>query len=216
MGLVEIALKEAIIESRFTCPICSLIEKAIDSSVDALLYELVNDVGTRSELRSKGLCKTHVQRIESYLSHHMELGFMGLAIIYSDLLDHLIEFVEKDSKFDRDRICLFCEKEKTFEAMYLQCFVENIQDIFDLYSSSRSVLCFDHYTFISSKLRNSLKKEFQRVQLSKYRYLMNLLVSYVDKHDYRNTEKFTEEELLARKTVGNLIAKKYHFWRRSR
>lgn len=216
MGLVEIALKETILESHFTCPICSLIEKAIDSSVDALLYELVNDVGMRSELRSKGLCKTHVQRIESYLSHHMELSFMGLAIIYSDLLDHLTGFVEKDSKFDRDRICLFCEKEKTFETMYLQCFVENIQDIFDLYNSSRSVLCFDHYAFISSKLRNSLKSEFRRVQFSKYRYLINLLVSYVDKHDYRNTEKFTEEELLARKAVGNLIAKKYHFWRRSR
>ncbi|MEN3008747.1 hypothetical protein [Pseudothermotoga sp.] len=215
MDLVGISLKDAILEFQFTCPICSLVKKAVDSSIDTFFYELVNDVGLRSELRSKGLCQAHVQRIESYLSHHMELSFMSLAIVYADLLDHLAKLTEKSSKSVQDGICLFCEKERTFEMVYLQCFIENIQDVFDLYSSSESVLCFDHYIFLSSKLKDPLRNELKHVQLLKYQRLMNLLTSYINKHDYKNRENFTEEEILARKTAGNLIAKKCHFWRRS-
>jgi hypothetical protein len=94
MGLVEISLKDAITHAKLECPICSLVDKALDSTIDSLLYEMVNDVTVRSELRSKGLCRRHVARIEAYLSRHMELGYMGLAIIYSDLLEHLAELLE--------------------------------------------------------------------------------------------------------------------------
>ncbi|WP_165274738.1 hypothetical protein [Thermotoga sp. Ku-13t] len=48
MGLVEISLKDAIVGSGFSCPICSLVDRALDSCIDSLLYELVNDVGVRS------------------------------------------------------------------------------------------------------------------------------------------------------------------------
>jgi len=214
MGLVEISLKDAIAQARLECPICLLIDKALDSTIDSLLYEMVNDVTVRSELRSKGLCRGHVARIETYLSKHMELGYMGLAIIYSDVLDHLTELLENHFDLDRGSSCFLCEKERTFESLYLKAFLNNLGELLDLYKSSESVLCFDHYAFVFSRLKNSLRETFKAVQVSKHRHLIGLLNSFVNKHDYRNKESFTPEEIVARKTVGKLIAKNLHHWRR--
>ncbi|WP_448522448.1 DUF6062 family protein [Pseudothermotoga sp.] len=214
MGLVEIGLKDTIAQARLECPICSLVDKALDSTIDSFLYEMVNDVVVRSELRSKGLCRAHVTRIESYLSKHMELGSMGLAIIYSDLLDHLTELLENHFDLDRGSTCFLCDKEKTFESLYLKAFLNSLGELLELYKSSESVLCFDHYAFIFSRLKNSLRQTFKEIQLSKYRHLIGLLNSFVDKHDYRNKESFTPEELMARKSAGKLIAKNSHHWRR--
>ncbi|HBT39367.1 MAG: Uncharacterized protein XD58_0790 [Thermotoga sp. 50_1627] len=216
MDLIEISLKDAISQTRLECPICLLTDKALDSTIDSLLYEMVNDVLIRSELRYKGLCRRHVTRIETYLSRHMELGSMGLAIIYSDLLDHLADLLKSGSNLQRSSSCVLCEREKTFESLYLKAFLENVGELVELYKSSQSVLCFDHYAFIFSKLKNSLKADLKEVQLSKYRHLVKLLNSFVNKHDYRNKESFTAEELSARKTAGKLIAKNLDQWRSSK
>lgn len=214
MGLVEISLKDAITHAKLECPICSLVDKALDSTIDSLLYEMVNDVTVRSELRSKGLCRRHVAGIEAYLSRHMELGYMGLAIIYSDLLEHLAELLENHSDLDRGSSCFLCEKERTFELLYAKAFLNSIGELLDLYRSSQAVLCFDHYAFVFSRLKNSFRETFKAIQLSKYKHLIELLNSFVNKHDYRNKESFTPEELAARKSAGKLIAKNLHHWRR--
>ncbi|WP_041077265.1 DUF6062 family protein [Thermotoga caldifontis] len=216
MGLVEISLKDAIVESRFSCPICSLVDRALDSCVDNLLYELVNDVAVRSQLRSEGLCRRHVERIESYLSRHLELGSMGLAIIYADMLDHLIESMAHNFKVEREWGCFLCEKEKSFEAMYLKAFVRNIDQLLEPYRLSEALLCFDHYAFIAAKVKDPSVTVLKETQLSKFKRVAGLLNSFVSKHDYRNTEGFTPEEIQARKAAGILMAKNFHHWRRSR
>lgn len=215
MGLVEISLTDAIAESRFSCPICSLVDTALDSCIDSLLYELVNDVGVRSQLRSEGFCRRHVERIESYLSKHLELGSMGLAIMYADMLDDLIESMAHNFEVERQWGCFLCEKEKSFEAMYLRI-VKNIDQLLEPYRLSDAVLCLDHYAFIAGKVKDPFRTVLKETQLSKFKRVAGLLNSFVDKHDSRNTESFTPEEIQARKTAGILMAKNFHHWRRSR
>lgn len=213
MGLVEIQIEDALVESKMECPICNLVDKAVDSVIDSLLYELVNDVEVRSQLRSKMLCRTHVSRIESYLAKHMELGSMGLAIIYADLLDQLAKF---DGVMTHRFECFLCEKEKAFESLYTQAFLKNLGSLMNVYSASESILCFDHYALVLSKLENSLRKSFKEIQLMKYKRLLQLLDSFIKKHDYRNSESFTPEEIMARKKVGKLIGRNLQDWRRSK
>ncbi|KAF2958420.1 hypothetical protein AS159_01590 [Thermotoga sp. Ku-13t] len=162
------------------------------------------------------MCRQHVERIESYLSRHLELGSTGLAIIYADMLDHLIESMAQDSRFERERGCFLCEKEKSFEAIYLRTFVKNIDQLLEPYRLSEAILCFDHYAFIAGKVKDPSRTVLKETQLSKFKRVVGLMNSFVDKHDYRNTESFTPEEIQVQKTAGILMAKNFHHWRRSR
>lgn len=202
-------LEEVIEQSNFECPICKLTQSSVEQIIGSLLYEAVNDPSVRAKLRIEGLCRKHVEKIEMYLSKHRQLGSMGLAIIYADMLDHLTNFVQSGTEPEMTNRCVLCDKEGMFEEMYIESFVENIESMITLYESSNAVLCYSHYAEISSRLGSILKDRLQRIQVSKFKHLVNLLHSYVDKHDYRNKVEFSKEEIWARKAAGYLVGKSF-------
>lgn len=72
------------------CPICRLLIKRTEAYLDSLLYENVNDPGTREVLRkSHGFCNWHAWRATAVSNSEL-----GLAIIYEDLLREQIDQFE--------------------------------------------------------------------------------------------------------------------------
>jgi len=74
------------------CPICHVGISAEHNYLDMLLYERVNDLGAREQLRqSHGFCQYHTYRL-------IEVGGYGvhakIAIIYKDLIDAIAREVE--------------------------------------------------------------------------------------------------------------------------
>lgn len=48
-------------------PICTLINKNIDRFIEGLLYESVNDIKIREDIKkSKGYCNYHAWKLESF------------------------------------------------------------------------------------------------------------------------------------------------------
>lgn len=71
------------------CPICRLVSDAVAHYLETLLYENVNDPGIRADLRrSNGFCPHHA----GLLRDHGDP--LGHAIIYGDLIDHVLESLE--------------------------------------------------------------------------------------------------------------------------
>ncbi|MGE5587129.1 MAG: DUF6062 family protein [Clostridia bacterium] len=71
------------------CPICRLVNDAVARYLETFLYENVNDPGMRVDLRrSNGFCPDHA----GLLREHGDP--LGHAIIYGDLVDHVLESLE--------------------------------------------------------------------------------------------------------------------------
>jgi hypothetical protein len=69
------------------CPFCRLSDKTVNSYLDGILYENVNDPGTRAQLQqSLGYCNKHAWRLPQNNG-----AALGVAIIYRDLLSRLMD-----------------------------------------------------------------------------------------------------------------------------
>lgn len=69
------------------CPVCRLVNQAVDRYLDNLFYENVNDGDLRAQLRSSlGFCHEH-----AWLAIKPGLGdALGVAIIYHDILTNIL------------------------------------------------------------------------------------------------------------------------------
>ncbi len=82
-------LRQALAETG--CPLCRLLAEAADHYVQAVLWELVNDIESRQKLRrSLGYCGPHTWLL---VRHGAALGS---AIMLKDMLDTLLRLVEPD------------------------------------------------------------------------------------------------------------------------
>jgi hypothetical protein len=71
------------------CPICRRAKDAVASFVDGLVYEKVNDVGLRHEIRcARGFCNLHAGQLRDHG------GALGIAIIHRDVLENAIRVVQ--------------------------------------------------------------------------------------------------------------------------
>jgi hypothetical protein len=71
------------------CPLCQVLNDTAASYIDGLLYEMVNDVELRRELRRLlGFCREHAQLL-------IKPGAsLGVSIISNDLLTHLLRLTQ--------------------------------------------------------------------------------------------------------------------------
>ena len=129
------------------CPVCWLLTRYDARSFDSLLYEFVNDVGVRSEIRQTlGFCNYH-----AWVLHQVATdltpgklsaggGQMGIGIIYLDLVETLIKRLEALSSSTSKRhaktlatlskstgtVCPMCSARAQFELWYLESILRNI------------------------------------------------------------------------------------------
>lgn len=73
------------------CPVCRLLEEGSRRNLDNLLYERVNDPGTRDVLRaSRGFCNWHAWMLREVLH-----SASGVSILYSDFLGETIRSLKR-------------------------------------------------------------------------------------------------------------------------
>ncbi|WP_171816306.1 DUF6062 family protein [Thermotoga profunda] len=224
---VEIKIIDIMSEKDQSCPICKLINESMEKLIDTILYELVNDPQVRSNLRTMGLCRKHVEIIERYLHHHPELGLLGIAIIYEDILDHKLKTIKQNESDIYSCSCYLCNHESQLEEVYTSSFGKILSetDGMILFSQSDSVFCLYHFGKIYRLLNDTTKDRFKEIQTEKLNYLKDQLSIFIKKHDYRNKESIGKEAT-AYRSVGKLISQptnldnrrnhKWQFWRISR
>lgn len=206
---VEIKIIDTLLEVDQGCPVCKLINKSIEGLIDTILYELVNDPQIRSNFRNSGLCRRHTEIIEKYLEHHPELGLLGIAIIYEDMLQTQIDLMGQNGRdMVKNRVCYLCEREREVEKIYLSSFgrIFGERDGLDLYEKSSQILCLDHYYSICAVIDQSSCETLKKIQYTKLSNLKNQLSIFIEKHDYRKREPFGNEAT-AYKVAGALMAK---------
>jgi uncharacterized protein DUF6062 len=109
------------------CPQCRLSEKWVNSYLDAIMYESVNDPGTREQLhRSLGYCNEHAWRLPDTSGG----AALGIAIIYRDLAGRILSALEKARFVPANRLSLrqaqeLLDREKPTVAM--QALVRGLQ-----------------------------------------------------------------------------------------
>lgn len=187
------------------CPICYLIITRIESFMESILYEGVNDPSVRELIcAAEGLCNAHAYQL---LSHGDPLGH---SIIYSDVLNRIIEkidIIREPAISNRDK-CFFCQSVVHSESTYVKSFADALSDeLFRNRYSENGILCVHHYKAVLNKIKDTTIQNFlKQTTIHKYRGLVNTLNEIKRKNDYRNTdEAWTSDEKDAWKKVVAII-----------
>ena len=189
------------------CPVCFLVERNSFRFLDALLYERVNDVGTREGLRkSLGLCNWHTWKCLEAPN-----APLGLGIIHHDLLGQILERLNRIqrslpmhipflrrlrnkgmAKKDLPPLrpghsCPACQSVRFFEEMYLEIILDCIsEEDFGTQFSRSSGICFPHLIIAIEKYpgHRNLRLIIQS-QMTKWESLQGELAEFIRKHDYK-------------------------------
>jgi len=201
------------------CPVCRCLKEHAIRYLDALLYEQVNDPGTREVLHASwGFCNWH-----AWLARDILLSNLGIGIIYEDLLrrvlgrlHHLLVRIRRGrltlgwlsqivgrvpripfvKLWQRRAICPGCRAARDAEPDYLLTILDFTGDPqFDRAFDRSSGLCLPHVLRLAAlgAAHSNLATVLERIE-TKWRRLQTELKSFVAKHDYRTTEPFSDAE----------------------
>jgi len=189
------------------CPVCRLVDRDSFRFLDALLYERVNDVGTRERLRkSLGFCNWH-----AWKSLEVPNGPLGLGIIYNDLLERIRERLAKiQSSFPRrlpwlrrllgrkkakeslpvirpPHSCPVCQSVGFFEEIYLRVLLDFIsEEDFERQFSRSPGVCFPHLIVAIEKFSGHVNLSLLiQEQMKKYESLRAEVAEFIRKRDFR-------------------------------
>lgn len=192
--LLTAQLDEAL--ERDLCPICFLARNNEYRQLDMLLYECINDLGTRRKLkRSRGLCVYHTYRL-------LEVGGYGshakIAILFKDLVDDMVHEVgtlntSKPKYVDMDADCPICAGLRQTEADFATIMVTYLADAERRVRYGGSFgLCLRHFNDVMVRADRSLRQFLRDDQEFRLRALSSDLAEFVRKSVVQ-TEPFGAE-----------------------
>ncbi len=175
------------------CPICAILEKVERDAIFSLLYERVNDPGSRKAfIRSLGFCPYHAWLLADIARSEAVLGGLGPAVLYEHALR---KYLEEEMEGPEGE-CYLCSWVEEFEKIYVEAFVRPSKslDLLDRYENSEAILCDRHFKEIYERLGSKERERLKEIQRRKIEKVLEKVRSYIDKHDYRNEEPITREE----------------------
>jgi hypothetical protein len=206
------------------CPVCVCVVDDSRSYLAALLYEHVTDVDTRRALRAAGgFCSWHTAMLPD-----LEQSAFGAAIIYADLLrlalrqtegvDHgpprrWLAGLRRRSRpaavaagYRRRAPCPACVSVAATERGCLDTLVRCFDDLEAAYARSDG-LCVPHL-FEALEVADDGGRLGGLVARTreKWRQLGGTLDAFVAKHDHRNREAYTEDEVAAPRRAFAVLA----------
>lgn len=201
------------------CPVCRCVREDSLRYMRSLMYEQVTDPTTRGDLRdSWGFCNWH-----AWMLTELPDEALGTAIISEDLLEIALTRLHRllvrvgrgklkrrwlsrlirrrpripllDS-WRRKTVCPVCRSGRFNEESYLQTILEFVGDPeFDKAFSRSWGVCLPHLLQLIELGRHHPRLEpVLKKTEAQWRQLQEYLKGFIEKHDYRATEKFTEEE----------------------
>lgn len=215
------------------CPICTLVEKDSFRYLDALLYERVNDVGTRQELRkSLGFCNWH-----AWQALEISNCALGLAIIYQDILGLIVEkmgeaqnqilfpstnsfwskvFPKKEEVNEaqisksKSTLCPVCRHVQLFEEHYLAILLDHFaeKEFRSAFAKSAGI-CFNHLQEAIKKFpdHKNLPLLMSR-QKEIYEDLRQELTEFIRKQDYQHRHEAVGREIDSWKRALEMVTGK--------
>ena len=189
--------------SKTGCPICRLAGEGVASFLDDLIYERVNDYGTRDAIiKSVGFCNRHAWQLVE------QGGALGIAIIYRNLAEVAIEAIESGRERSRVRLlqsnyrrkkeelvaavspkgkCPACAQEEEVERLYLEALVSVLSsDRLDDLIRDDNALCIPHFRrALLLPMEESAYDKLLKWELSALSHVDAELGEFIRKNDYR-------------------------------
>jgi hypothetical protein len=182
------------------CAICTLVVKVVANDLDYLLYERVNDPGTRQELRaSGGFCHRHAWELCQFGDG------LGVGMLYQSLLERAIASLQPDvsrrrglaGKEPPTRPCHSCRQADDVARRYLALFVENFDHpAFQSALERAHGVCLPHARQALALCRTDAQRSALTTwERGKLETLLAHLKEFLRKHDYRYAaEGYRERE----------------------
>ena len=205
------------------CPLCILTKASTDRYLD-FLYETVNEVGTREELRrSGGLCNAHAWQLTDY-----EVGKLTVAIVYEDLVGRAAENLDRHNPIGvppesgglrsilrkDERICPACGIAQESEKRYSENFIHNLDDeeFFREYVASAG-FCLSHLARVLGKITDdTLAERLTELERDKLSSLKGELGEFVRKQDRTfSAAAYGPERDSWRRAIEKLVGKREVF-----
>lgn len=192
------------------CAICHLLRRDAERSLDALLYEYVNDPEVRAAFRARrGLCNEHSWQLASHTGN-----LLGIALLYRGVIDEVLTAFRQtlpqpgpaegaSASWLRDlprqaihvlnralqpgRKCMICESLAGAEGQYLQVLSEYVTDekLLKAYRDSDG-LCLPHFRkMLKTTQAPDRSALLVSVQFAIWSRLYADLQEFIDKSDYR-------------------------------
>lgn len=196
------------------CPLCRMKEESLRKTVYTILYELVNDSGVRARFNEEGLCNEHAKFMVKIAKEYPELGGLGPAIIFKDILEESVEDIKKLT-FKRVKEQNFsyylCRIEREYEEVYTRAFAKIFRSIEEgkEYENQKSVFCLRHTSMVFRELskHKAVFNWFKRIQIEKYEEIVAKLEIFIKKYDYRRKNMPFGDEVSAWKLSAKILGK---------
>ncbi len=198
------------------CPLCSLEEERVKRSMKVLLYESVTKRQFRKDIRFSRICRKHYEMFNQSVKEDLTVAGLGPAIIFWDMIKSQSEEIENNSllrKRQKNPDCYFCSYLETLpERITLSAYnVFKTLEGMKAFENSESIICFDHFEFLNKIALKKKDKTFmaslKKIQMEKLEHLTGKLRQFIDKHDYANKTKITEEEAMSLKVAFKTVLK---------
>ena len=187
MDAIGVELREAMNEPG--CPVCRLLQRFEERTIEAFLYERPTDPELRRAFRrSGGLCRRHAWRVLKLALSSPLLGPHGVSTIYADVLECYLR-----GNCSRGN-CFLCELEGEKERILIESLADRLSDLIGDYERSPSILCRRHYEEVLRLVDEGTGKRLSEVQRGKVKELSERLERFIETFDYRIEREPTEEE----------------------
>lgn len=198
------------------CPICAIEEERVKRSMKVLLYESVTKRQFRKDIRFSRICRKHYEMFNQSVKEDLTVAGLGPAIIFWDMIKSQSEETEKNPLFkkrQKNQDCYFCSYLETLPERIAQSAynVFKTSEGLKVFEDSESIICFDHFELLNKiavkKKDKTFSASFKKIQMKKLEQLTGKLRKFIDKHDYANKTKITEEEALSLKVAFRTVLK---------
>lgn len=195
-------LEEAL--SKDGCAICRLAQEGVEAFLDDLIYERVNDYGTRDAIiKAGGFCNRHAWQL-------VELGgALGIAIIYENLTQVAMKTIRSKSdgwekagllrgrhKKNGEALraalapkaaCPACVQERDVENLYLEALVSALSsDEIDHLLHPGNALCLPHFRqALRLPMSETAYRKLLDWEFSALEKIDGELKEFIRKNDYR-------------------------------
>lgn len=178
------------------CPMCVIIHESLNHYFSTSLVEEINRAEYREPLQqSLGYCQRHSEYLRRFIT---EKRFrLGIAIVYEDVLSHIIEHFDLDSPVVATEQCPACSLENEIEDYATQLLTDYLHDDeFQKKFRNSGGVCLPHLRVIAEKTKNEEARKFlfeaTAEHLSRtFQHLQEL----IRKNDYRFAgEKISKDE----------------------
>src|SRR6056297_1098517 len=185
------------------CPLCAFEEERVKRSMKVLLYESVTKRQFRKDIRFSRICRKHYEMFLKSVKEDLTVAGLGPAIIFWDMIKSQSEEMEKHSllkKRQKTSDCYFCTYMETLPERIAQSAYNVLKtpEGINIFIESESIICFDHFELLlkiaGKKKDRAFCNHLREIQKEKLAELTNKLRNFIDKHDYANKTKITDEE----------------------